>query len=202
MLNIDTYTVSLCEDSDNVCFVDKYNGLLRDCNRILSVNSFEVSIHPRRYVAHPARADKHNYHKLCKHKHMADVLVLGSSHIEKLRLFIQADPSLYNFDCHDRKIECFGISGGKIENSTHVKLLEDKINTLRPKRVVVQIGGNDLDTAGIDEEGVRLLTLRLINIFSLFRNKYKLDVYLCQFMFREKTRNVHPVQYNELGYTL
>ena len=129
---------------------------------------------------------------------MADVLVLGSSHIEKLRLFIQAGPSLYNFDCHDRKIECFGISGGKIENSTHVKLLENKINTLRPKRVVVQIGGNDLDTAGIDEEGVRLLILRLINIFSLFRNKYKLDVYLCQFMFREKTRNVHPVQYNEL----
>ena len=71
---------------------------------------------------------------------------------------------LYNAsDLHPRPIVHFaGIGGGKVMDITHVIPRESNIAHYRPSYMVVQFGGNDLDSAGIAvSENIETLVLRI-----------------------------------------
>jgi hypothetical protein len=73
---------------------------------------------------------------------MASVLVIGSSHVNRLQQYINNHPAFDNFNLngHDT-ISLFGISGGRIKNNNHCLSWENEIIRVSSNRVLVQIGG-------------------------------------------------------------
>ena len=128
---------------------------------------------------------------------MTDVLVIGSSHINKLKEYIDANPDKRNFDIRDINVHCYGISGGRIRRTHHVRDLERMIRIHNPSAIVIHIGGNDLDCENISLDEVNTIILRYTNLLKTFVNRYGLHIVVCELMNRERTRNVDVDQYNE-----
>lgn len=126
------------------------------------------------------------------------VLVLGSSHVNRLSSFINSSPKLHNFDQHRCNIVFTGISGGKILNDNHLRVFENAIRAHRPAWIIIHIGGNDLDRKDISVEDVHLLILKYINLLRTFCRRYSVKFVVCQLLFRERTRNLLPDCYNQM----
>ena len=94
------------------------------------------------------------------------------------------------------RITCHGISGGRINNPQNILEFEHLIQTHNPHFVVVHLGGNDLDQKNNTWEDVEEIFLRWINILHLFYRRYSVKIAVSQLLFRERTRHIYPVLYN------
>lgn len=128
-----------------------------------------------------------------------DVVVIGSSHVKRLQSYMQSKPELKNFNLNNVNVKThlYGISGGNITNSRDVKKLNSFINTVgaSPKCLIIQIGGNDMDSLDITPQEV---IFKLIAMAQVWKVRYNFkQVFVCQLLPREVTRVVQPSQYNE-----
>lgn len=129
-------------------------------------------------------------------------LLMGSSHIERLRTFLPENNPFQLSDNSD--IHFHGISGGKILRSDHVQSYEAEVGRIRPSRIIMQIGGNDLDSKDVkgvsgvpDLDHIVLVVSKIVAIARLFITRYHVNnVIVCQFLFRETTRHVEVDTYN------
>ena len=125
------------------------------------------------------------------------VLFIGSSHVKRFERYIR-DNDLLHYNVDQRlEVNFFGISGGRITQSSHVRMLQDAIQRHRPDILFVQIGGNDLDQPGVDS--AQAIAFKLLSLGMMWKTRYHIkSVVIGQFMFRTRTRTVTPEQYNEL----
>ena len=72
---------------------------------------------------------------------------MGSSHIERLRTFLPENNPFQLSDNPD--VHFHGILGGRILRSDHVQSYEAEVGRIRPSRIIMQIGGNDLDSKDV-----------------------------------------------------
>ena len=129
---------------------------------------------------------------------MTKVLIIGSSHVNRFEKFVK-EQGLENFNIESNvDVRFCGISGGKITSTAHVNRLSRAIELQRPEFVIVQIGGNDIDSTDMGNDNVECVMLRLVNLCELFSSKYKLTrVFINQLLPRSKTRNISTDLYNE-----
>lgn len=80
-----------------------------------------------------------------------------------------------------------------------MKDLERKVQSQRPKKLVLHIAGNDSDSAHADEYSVREVVLKLMALCDLFVSRYRVNsVYIYQLMSRFTTRHCPVDLYNKL----
>ena len=127
---------------------------------------------------------------------MSDVVIFGSSHVKRLDNFIIANPFLNNVRLQQFRITCHGISGGRINSPQDILEFEHLIQTHNPRFVVVNLEGNDLDQKNNTWEDVEEIILRWISILLLFSRRYSVKIAACQLLFKERTRHIDPVLYN------
>lgn len=126
---------------------------------------------------------------------MADVVLLGSSHIVKLKQYIDSDVKFKNFGIENISVEYCGIPGGRLANPDHIERFKNVICRFRPKYAVFQLYGNDIDTKDIVISEVRIIILRFVNILKLIARRHSVKIIA---FFREKTRHILPSIYNSL----
>lgn len=129
---------------------------------------------------------------------MADVVLLGSSHIVKLKQYIDSDVKFKNFGIENISVEYCGIPGGRLANPDHIERFKNFICRFRPKYAVFQLCGNDIDTKDVVISEVRIIILRFVNILKLIARRHSVKIIACQLLFREKTRHILPSIYNSL----
>lgn len=131
---------------------------------------------------------------------MASVLVIGSSHVNRLQQYINNLPASDNFNLngHDT-VFLFGISGGRIKNNNHCLSWENEIIRVSPNRVLVQIGGNDLDCGDADFSLAEEIILRIISVCSIYLSRHNVEhATVMQLIPRIRTRNCTVDKYNNL----
>ena len=140
------------------------------------------------------------YWNLDSYAMSTNVLFLGSSHIRRFENYMK-DNHKGDFDLtYDGKVNVYfhGISGGKVSNAVHTRMLTSTVQHCKPDIIFVQIGGNDVDQHDMDEDGVKTLILRLVNICELWTVRHNVKyVVIGQFLFRTRTRHINPDRYNE-----
>lgn len=131
-------------------------------------------------------------------------LLIGSSHIERLRIFLPENNPFQLSDNPD--VQFHGISGGRILRSDHVRSFEAEVERVRPCRIIMQIDGNDLDSKDVkgdsripDLDHIVLVVSKIAALARLFITRYHVNnVIVCQFLFRETTRHVEVDTYNTM----
>lgn len=131
---------------------------------------------------------------------MASVLVIGSSHVNRLQQYINNHLASDNFNLngHDT-VYLFGISGGRIKNNNHCLSWENEIIRVSPNRVLVQIGGNDLDCGEADFSLAEEIILRIISVCSTYLSRHTVEhATVMQLLPRTRTSNCTVARYNNL----
>ena len=91
-------------------------------------------------------------------------------------------------------LDFFGISGGSIRSVVHTQLFYSAVRDRRPQNLIVNLGGNDLDSS----EEVDSIVLRLICYLTQLRSRFHLsNVVVLSFVKRDRTRNIPTNLYNE-----
>ena len=128
---------------------------------------------------------------------MPGVLILGSSHVNHFKTFLKEENKL-DFELQPPvEIHLFGISGGLISRSSHVRRLEEEIQTVQPDALIIHIGGNDLDDKEHEPNRVAETCQLLVSVCDLFATRYNLKlVTVMQLMPRQRTRHWDPELYN------
>ena len=127
------------------------------------------------------------------------VLLLGSSHINRLKHYVnKLQQQEFNLD-DNIIIKLFGINGGRIRNNDHCRRWETYIEQVKPMHIIVHIGGNDLDCPNCKNETEEEIILETIALFDIFRVRFHINqITFVQPLERQHTRHV-PVQiYNNL----
>ena len=107
---------------------------------------------------------------------MARVLILGSSHVNRLQQYVNNRPALNNFHLNGQNtVALFGISGGRIKNNNHCVSWENEIIRVSPNRVLVQVGGNDLDCGEADVNVAEEIILRIISVCSMYISRHNVE---------------------------
>ena len=127
------------------------------------------------------------------------MLILGSSHVKRLECYVReyyADNVLDLSPRHPTYF--FGISGARIMNSTHLRVFEAEISARRPRFVVVQVAGNDLDNTSMSDHTSRATLIdKLVMLCVTWRSRYSIHhVVVCQLLPRSVTRHVPVEAYN------
>lgn len=75
-------------------------------------------------------------------------LCVGDSHVKRLKQFVGvAQPASITFRIANLKeVNYYGLSGGLINNSHHLRLISDAVSHFRPQHLIVFLGGNDLNS--------------------------------------------------------
>ena len=130
---------------------------------------------------------------------MTSILIMGSSHINRFEHYIQNRPALNNLNIQGNvTINYFGISGGQVLKSDHCQQWETAMQLYQPEHLVVQIGGNDLDSADQSVAKTEEIIYRLVSLLQLFKSRYNVrHVTILQFINRTSTRNTSPNIYNQ-----
>ncbi|KAK6183278.1 hypothetical protein SNE40_010787 [Patella caerulea] len=129
------------------------------------------------------------------------VLLVGSSHVQRLGEHVATKCRLHNFNIQECNVKCVGISGGQIMKSGHTRLLENSIKFHAPSHVIVHIGGNDLHSReyGSAEPAVLELMDKLILLIATMVKRYNIkQAVICQLLPRFRTRIVPVDRYNKL----
>ena len=94
------------------------------------------------------------------------------------------------------RVDFCGIGGGRLSSRCHVRMWEEAVERYEPDSLIVQVGGNDLDSeCGVSADGV---VFRLVALMSLFLAKYQLThVFVNQLLPRYQTRHVPVDLYND-----
>ncbi|KAK3106079.1 hypothetical protein FSP39_012201 [Pinctada imbricata] len=126
-------------------------------------------------------------------------LIIGSSHINHLDRYINRS-GLRSFDLNnEHSVRLFGVNGGQLSNTSHISRLERAIVNNRPNQLILQIGGNDLDSGNqLDADKLEEIISGIISLCTMWRTRYHLqDVCVVQLFFRSRTRRTTVSKYNE-----
>jgi hypothetical protein len=131
---------------------------------------------------------------------MASVLVIGSSQVNRFQQYINNHPAFDNFNLNGHvTVSLIGISGGRIENNNHCLSWENEIIRVSPNRVLVQIGGNDLDCGEAGFSLAEEIILRIISVCSTYLSRHNVEhATVMQLLPRTQTRNCTVARYNNL----
>ena len=135
---------------------------------------------------------------------MANALLLGSSDICKFENFINRKNSENPYCLDDPRIDVhyYGISGGRIYNDKHRDRLQKAVSTIKPDRLILQIGGNDLDSANLSEDYSRKVVDKIVETCTFYVKDYGVEhVIICQFLPRFDTRQCDIDVYNDCVIT-
>ena len=127
------------------------------------------------------------------------VLLLGSSHINRLKHYVnKLQQQEFNLN-GNIIIKLFGINLGRIGNNDHCRRWETYIEQVKPMHIIVHISGNDLDCPNYNNETGEEIISKLIVLFDIFRVRFHIShITFVQLLERHHTRHV-PVQiYNNL----
>ena len=128
---------------------------------------------------------------------MTRVLIIGSSHVNRLRTYVNSNCSTRNFSFwNDPLVRFYGISGSRGNKKEHGTRWERVISDIRPHYLVFHAGGNDLDQnscQGFTEE----MVFRLLSILSSWKGRYNIQtITVLQLTGRRSTYNVPVDKYN------
>jgi hypothetical protein len=128
---------------------------------------------------------------------MTRVLIIGSSHVNRLRTYVNSNYSTRNFSFeNDPLVRFYGISGGRVNKTEHCTRRERVISDIPPHHLVFHAGGNDLDQnscEGFTEE----MVFRLLSILSSWKGRYNIQtITVLQLTGRRSTYNVPVDTYN------
>ena len=130
------------------------------------------------------------------------VLMIGSSHVNRLERYLYEQfPGCNPFRLEGAvcDVNFCGVSGGRIASSSNVRTWEDSIGRHKPGSVIVQLGGNDLDSESPDDVCVDAVVFRLVSLMSMYAGKFMLNrVYVNQLLPRYQTRRVPVNDYNDM----
>ncbi|XP_069108945.1 uncharacterized protein [Argopecten irradians] len=123
-----------------------------------------------------------------------NVMIIGHSFIRRLRDDLTGEWSNLGFDNDSISVHCYGKGGGRLRDI--YSCMSDAISTIKPKIVLLQIGGNDIDSR--DFENVRdRLARDLISIAQWLREGFSVQqVGIMQLFYRGKTRHITVQDYN------
>jgi hypothetical protein len=77
---------------------------------------------------------------------MTRALIIGSSHVNRLRTYVNSNCSTRNFSFgNDPLVRFYGISGGRVNKTGHCTRWERVISDIRPHHLVFHADGNDSD---------------------------------------------------------
>lgn len=86
-----------------------------------------------------------------------------------------------------------------MRRSRDMKVLKREVKSQRPKKLVLHIEGNDIDSLHTDEDLVKEVVLKLMALCDLFVSRYRVNsVYSCQLVPRFTTRHCPVDLYNKL----
>lgn len=125
------------------------------------------------------------------------VLIVGSSHIRWLEKFLLSMNCNNNFNLQPQPVINFnGISGGKLCNADHVRRFERSISLCKPTYLIIQVGGNDLDSSSVSVESVELMILQFVSLCTLFQSRYNiLKIIVLQLLPRPSPRYLSAASY-------
>ena len=108
------------------------------------------------------------------------VIIAGSSHVRRLADYVSNLPNA-QFDISELLDLRFCIvGGGKLENSSHIAVMESELSRTRPDCLILHVGCNDLDNNLADEHFCRQLVLKLVLLAKTFVKRYDVKtVFLC-----------------------
>lgn len=129
------------------------------------------------------------------------VLILGDSHIRRLEHFVLKRHPNNPFCLQGPVIPVHfhGISGGRITNRHHIQFFETSLQQFHPNRIILSIGGNDLDVQDLNLDTVKIIVHRLISLSQLFIQRHGATlIVIPQLLSRDVTRNCSVQNYNAM----
>ncbi|OWF47159.1 hypothetical protein KP79_PYT05356 [Mizuhopecten yessoensis] len=122
------------------------------------------------------------------------VLVLGHSFVRRLEADLTGSWTNLGFDSDLVRVHCVGRGGGRVHDI--LSTMSQSIVEIKPKVVLLQIGGNDLDSVNFTEVQGRLAR-DLRSIAQWLREGYSVrQVEVMQLFYRAKTRSIAVETYN------
>jgi lysophospholipase L1-like esterase len=121
-------------------------------------------------------------------------LCVGDSHVNRVKGFVgTSQPAALTFRIADSQdVHYFGISGGLINNNTHLRLISVAVSRFRPHHLIVFLGGNDLDTRAAEYDAECLIS-RLVAFLTQLKARFQLEtVTVLSFIPRTSCRHVSP----------
>lgn len=120
------------------------------------------------------------------------VLMVGSSHVRRFEQFVcQQGVRDFNID-QCPPVHFLGISGGRVDQQQHLFRFWHEVQTLRPRHLIVHIGGNDLDSTTAVEETI----LKLLTFLTMCRNTFNIaHITVLQLLPRDNTRTIPVPEY-------
>ncbi|XP_061167216.1 uncharacterized protein LOC133176061 [Saccostrea echinata] len=121
-------------------------------------------------------------------------LVIGDSHVNRLRLYI--GPGSSAADSYSIRelttVKYYGISGGLVTNNHHLRKFSSIVQQINPHHLIVLLGGNDLDSPS----PVELIVTKLVSFLTQLKHLYQLKtVTILSYFPRERTRLVSAELY-------
>jgi len=124
-------------------------------------------------------------------------LLVGDSNVKRFGAYMS--DAAHSFECQNVVLRCHGVSGGRFTRASCTASLESVIEAQRPERLLVFLGGNDLDDTHVHESDIQCLVLRLVALVSQWQRKFAIScVFVCQLVPRQTTRHVPVETYNHL----
>ena len=79
---------------------------------------------------------------------MTTILLLGTSHICKFENLIKKKGTVNPFQLVTPmpRVEFLGISGRRMNKPGHIRQFGDAVQIIGPDKIIIQMGGNDLDS--------------------------------------------------------
>ncbi|XP_069104316.1 uncharacterized protein [Argopecten irradians] len=122
-----------------------------------------------------------------------DVLILGHSFVRRLRDDLTGSWTNLGFDIDSVRVHCIGKGGSRVRD---LPFMSSSISEIQPKIVLLQIGGNDLDSTDHDCVAERLPN-DLISVAQWLRAGFGVgQVGIMQLFYRTRTRSVPVDIYN------
>lgn len=121
-------------------------------------------------------------------------LLVGDSHVRRFENYVKGSLCNETFNISDLWIFDFcRISGGSIANHAHTRAIIFAVRNTWPQHVIVNLGGNDLDSS----EDIKCIISRLVLFASLLKRQFHIrTVVILRFMHRSRTRNIDITSYN------
>lgn len=132
---------------------------------------------------------------------MVRVQIFGDSHIKRFNRYVMEQRQFCNdyFTFSKLSTSIVGISGCRVRRSRDMKVLEREVQNQRPKKLVLYIAENDIDSPHADEDSVKEVVLKLMVLCDLFVSRYRVNsIYICQLVPRFTTRHCPVDLYNKL----
>lgn len=125
-------------------------------------------------------------------------LLVGDSHVRRFENYAKGSLRNDTFIVSDLEIFDFcGISGGSIANHAHTRAIISAVRNTRPQHVIVNLGGNDLDSS----EDIECLIYRLLSFASLLKRQFHICTVVILVLCIVLSQGTYKLQVTTIGWT-